>query len=377
MTDEQGGFYSSLDADSEGQEGKYYLWTLEDIQRNVIEPDDLELFQTAYGVSAQGNFEGANVLQRISDDSSLAKRFNRDEQEVINRLKRLRGNLLQDRQKRVPPGTDDKVLVSWNGLALAALAEAARYLHRLDYLEAAKKNARFLLSRLKIDGCLMRAWRRGRAHQNAYLEDYAALIQALLALYQSDPDGEWFEAAIWLAEQMMVHFRDPQGGFFDTGDEQDPLLFRPKDLQDNATPCGSSLAAGALLQLSAYTANGEWRDLAEQMLGSMQALAARYPTAFAGWLQDINFALGPVYEVAILGDPADAATRELTAALWSNYHPDLVAAISAYPPKTGSPPLLQERPLLDGKPTAYVCQRFVCQRPVNQPEQLIDQLGQS
>lgn len=175
---------------------------------------------------------------------------------------------------------------------------------------------------------------------------------------------------------MVLHYKDPRGGFFDTSDDHETLLVKPKELQDNATPSGNSLAAGALLQLSAYTANGEWRDTAEQMAGSMQDLAARYPTAFAGWLQDLDFAIGPVHEVAILGDPGDPATQALSSALWSTYRPNLVAAISGYPPKTGAPALLQDRPLQEGKPTAYVCQHFVCQRPVNKPEELLEQITQ-
>jgi uncharacterized protein YyaL (SSP411 family) len=374
LTDPQGGFYSSLDADSEGQEGKYYLWTLDEIQSALDAPQDLELFLAAYEVTPQGNFEGANILQRTLDNVNLAKKLNRSEQDVAGQLERLHKSLLKERQTRVRPATDDKVLAYWNGLMLMAFAEAGRYLNRPDYLEVAEKNARFLLSSMKVNGRLLRSWRRGQARQNAYLEDYAALIQGLLALYQSDPDTDWFAQAVFLANQMIAHYRDPEGGFFDTSDDHNPLLIRPKEIQDNATPSGSSLAAGALLQLAAYTSNGDWRDTAEQMIGTNQTMARRYPTAFAGWLQDLDFAVGPVYEVAILGDPGDSATRALSSALWSTYRADLVAAISPYPPASSAPPLLQDRPLLNGKPTAYVCQRFICQKPVNQPDELAVQL---
>ena len=376
LTDRQGGFYSSLDADSEGKEGKYYAWRLEEIKTALGDPRDFEFFLAAYEVTPEGNFDGANVLQRSLDDQSLSKRFSITEEQVVDWLNRVHKALLLERQNRVRPGTDDKVLVSWNALMLAAFAEAARYLHRLDYLEAAAKNARFIFTNMKVNGRLLRSWRRGQARQNAYLEDYAAMIQGLLALYQSDPDPAWFTEAVSFANQMVLHYKDPRGDFFDTSDDHETLLVRPKELQDNATPSGSSLAAGALLQLSAYTANGEWRDTAEQMIGSTQDLAARYPTAFAGWLQDLDFAIGPVFEVAIVGDPGDPATQALSSALWSTYRPNLVAAISAYPPKPGAPPLLQDRLLQTGKPTAYVCQRFVCHRPVNRPEELIEQITQ-
>jgi uncharacterized protein YyaL (SSP411 family) len=374
LGDSKGGFYSSLDADSEGQEGKYYIWSLDEVKAAFQAPQDADFFLAAYAVTTAGNFEGANVIQRSLDDASLAKRFNKSEQEVVEWLARLHSILLDVRQKRIRPGTDDKILLSWNALTLATLAEAGRYLHRPDYLEAAVKNARFILSSMFVKGRLLRTWRHDQASQNAFLEDYAALIQGLIALYQSDPQVTWFANAANLAEKMVMHFQDPQGGFFDTSDDHETLLLRPKDIQDNATPSGSSLAAGALLQLSTYTAKGEWRDIAEKMLGSMQSLAARYPTAFAGWLQDMDFAIGPVFEVAVIGDPTDPQTQALANALWSTYRPNLVAAVSPYPAPPEVPDLLKDRPMQAGTPTAYVCEHFVCQRPVNDADELIEQL---
>jgi uncharacterized protein YyaL (SSP411 family) len=374
LGDPKGGFYSSLDADSDGQEGKNYIWSLDEVETAFQAHQDLEFFLAAYEVTTAGNFEGANVIQRNLDDASLAKRFRKSEQEVVEWLDRLHSILRNVRQKRTRPGTDDKILLSWNALTLTALAEAGRYLHRPDYLEAAVKNARFLLSSMFIKGRLLRTWRQDQASQNAFLEDYAALIQGLIALYQTDPQVAWFTNAVNLADQMVMHFQDPQGGFFDTSDDHESLLLRPKDVQDNATPSGSSLAAGALLQLSSYTVKGEWRDIAEKMLGSIQSLAVRYPTAFAGWLQDMDFTLGPVFEVAVIGDPTDPQTQALSNALWLTYKPNLVAAVSPYPAPPGVPDLLKDRPMQTGKPTAYVCEHFVCQRPVNDADELIDQI---
>jgi uncharacterized protein YyaL (SSP411 family) len=373
MAHPRGGFYSSLDADSEGEEGKFYVWTLDEI-RQALPEGDVEFFLSAYRVSQAGNFEGRNVLQRALDDTGLAARSGVTENQARERLKRLHSRLLRERSQRIRPGTDDKILVSWNALMLAAFAEAARYLRRTDYLEAARRNAGFLLAALHSQDRLLRSWRDGRALHNAYLEDYAALILGLLELYRSDPDPHWYRSAEMLTGEMLAHYRDPEGGFFDTRDDHEALLVRPRDLQDNATPSGSSLAALALLQMSAYTGRGEWRALAEQMLGSIQAAAVRYPTAFGQWLSALDFAVGPVQEVAVLGDPAQKLTQALVEVLWSAYRPRLAAAISPFPPGEGTPALLRDRPLLGDRPTAYVCQNFICNRPVNSPEELKAQL---
>ena len=196
----------------------------------------------------------------------------------------------------------------------------------------------------------------------------------LLDLYQSDPNPRWFAAAEKLVEEMVAHFRDPQGGFFDTRDDHEQLVTRPKDLQDNATPSGNALAAYALLMLSAYTGRSDWRELAESMLASVQEASARYPTAFSKWLCAADLALFPGPEVAILGDLLDPQTQALISTLWAAYRPNSIAAISPFPPAPGAPALLADRPLLDGRPSAYVCKNFVCLRPVATPEELLAQL---
>lgn len=373
----QGGFFSSLDADSEGQEGKYYVWTLPEVKEALNDPTDVEWVIAAYQISPEGNFEGANILQRQKSDSELSDLFSIPIEQVPERLAQIHTLLLQSREKRVRPGTDDKILVSWNALALLAFSEAARYLNRADYLEIAVRNANFLLGNLVGEGRLLRSWREGKALHNAYLEDYAALALGLLSLYQSDSNPRWYAAAVDLAREMNLHFRDPQVGFFDTRDDQGELLVRPKDIQDNATPSGNALAVMLLLELAAYSGKGDWRDQAEAALVSIQPPASRYPTAFGFWLNALDFALAPVSEVAILGDKRDERTEALVRVLWEKYHPDLVAACSEFPIPENSPALLENRLLLNNMPTAYVCHQFVCRQPVNDPYQLRSQLEEN
>jgi uncharacterized protein len=373
MTHPDGGFYSSLDADSEGEEGKFYIWTQDEIQ-NAIGPD-FEFFKAAYGITPQGNWEGKMILQRALDDASLATRFKLDPESVPIKLADCHLKLLTLRNTRIRPGTDDKVLVMWNALALSAFAEAGRYLNRKGYLDAAIRNAHFLMDNLYINDRLLRSWREGQAKHNAYLEDYAGLIHALLALYQSNPNPAWYAAALKLGDEMVAHFVDPHGGFFDTRDDHETLLIRPKDIQDNATPSGNALAAIALLELAAYGNRNDWQSVAEDMLGSIQNAILRYPTAFGQWLCAADFAVGPTHEVAIIGDPDDPKTQEFLKTLWKSFRPRQVTAISAYPPEPGSSALLKDRPLLNGQPTAYVCQGFVCLKPVNSPSEMESQLA--
>jgi uncharacterized protein len=372
LTHSEGGFFSSLDADSEGDEGKFYVWTQDELEG--VLGSDFDFFKTAYGISTSGNWEGKTILQRALDDATLVARFKLEQKEIQKKLSTCHTKLLEVRSSRIRPATDDKVLVMWNSLMLKAFAEAGRYLNRQDYLQVAIRNARFLLSNLYINDRLHRSWREGQAKHNAYLEDYAGLILALLGLYQSDPNPEWYLSALKLADEMVEHFVDPNGGFFDTRDDHETLLVRPKDIQDNATPSGNALAATALLELAAYGDRTEWRDSAEEMLSSVFGSMLRYPTAFAQWLCAADFAIGPTDEVAIIGDSQRTETKELLNTLWKTYRPRQVTAISNYPPEPDGPALLKDRPLLNDLPTAYICQGFVCLQPVNSPAEMETQL---
>ena len=367
LTHPAGGFYSSLDADSEGEEGKFYVWTLDEI-RQVL-GDESEFFEAAYGVSERGNWEGKTVLQRALDDASLAARFKVDPKSIAANLAESHSKLLSSRASRVRPGTDDKILTAWNGLMLAAAAEAARAIDEPDlqhrYLAMATRNADFLLDALRPGGKLKRSWRQGKLINEVFLEDYAALILGLLELYQTDFQDKWFRAAQELAREMLELFEDPNGGFFDTSKEAEGLLLRPKDLQDNATPSGNALACEALLRLAAFTNSGEDRDLAEKSLKLIANHALRYPTSFARWLSAADFALANVKQVAVVyvSDQGDA--RGLIEFVQQSYRPNLVVAVSSHPPSQEAPALLMDRPLKNNEPTVYVCEGFVCRIPVN------------
>lgn len=369
-----GGFYSSLDADSEGEEGKFYLWNLQEIREVVKDTHQVVFLEAAYGLTENGNFEGRNILQRTLTDEELAQRFGILTKTVPIRLQNLHQRLLAARSQRIPPATDDKVLVAWNALALAAFAEAGRYLKRADYLEVAQRNARFLLENLTREGRLMRSWRNNQAQHSAYLEDYAALALGLLALYQSDANPLWYTQAKRLLNEIITHFSDPNGGFYDTRDDAEVLIIRPKDIQDNATPSGNALAACTLLQMAAFEGQSDWFELAFQMIGALHPAMQRYPTAFCQWLQAADFALGPIQEVAIVGDQQHPDMAELRDSLWSSYRPRLVAAIAEEYLPNNSPALLVDRPMLNGLPTAFVCQNYICKQPTNSAQNLRSQL---
>jgi len=412
MTHEQGGFYSSLDADSEGVEGKFYVLSLAEIRETL--KADSDFFEAAYGIIAGGNWEGKTVLQRALDDSSLAARFRLNPKVVPVKLAESHSRLLAVRALRTPsgPGTDDKVIAAWNGLMLAAFAEAARVLEndvtpvlaygasvasrslakqspasipgllrreehppRNDiYYSAAVHNAEFLLTALRPNGKLRRAWRDGTTTNAVFLEDYAALILGLLELYQTDFDNKWFTSAVELADEMIEKFSDPDGGFFDTPHDGETLLIRPKDISDNATPSGNALACEALLKLAAYTDNGKYRDLAEQALALVGDLALQHPLGFARWLSAAENAQRNTKQVAVLGEAGEEMFERMLKVIRAEYRPGVVVAASSHPPQKDAPALLHERPLIEGKATAYVCEGFVCKQPTADPEVLVKQI---
>ncbi len=377
MTHEQGGFYSSLDADSEGVEGKFYVWTLDEIREAL--KDDSDFFEAAYGITAGGNWEGKTVLQRALDDASLAARFRLNPEIVPVKLAESHSKLYSVRASRIRPGTDDKILTAWNGLMLAAFAEAARVLPNVEQQavrlqKAAVRNAEFLLTALRPNGQLVRAWRNGSTTDAVFLEDYAALILGLLELYQTDFDNIWFKSAVELADEMIEKFSDPNSGFFDTPKDGETLLIRPKDIFDNATPSGNALACEALLKLAAFTDNGKYRDLAEQTLALVGDSALRHPLGFARWLSAAENAQGNTKQVVVLGEAGEEMFERMLKAIRADYRPGVVVAASPHPPQKDAPLLLLDRGLINGNATAYFCEGFVCQQPTNDPEILAEQM---
>ncbi len=357
MTDPMGGFYSTQDADSEGEEGKFFVWTPDEI-RSVL-GDDADAFMAAYGVTRHGNFEGKNILEFVGP------------MDLRPALANARHRLYEAREKRVHPGRDEKVLTSWNGLMLAPFAEAARALDRDDYREVAERNADFLLHEMRQEnGRLLRTWKEGEAKLNGYLEDYAYLIEGLLELYQTTFDARWFVAAQELAETMITHFQAPDGGFFDTSDDHETLITRPRDLQDNATPSGNAMAVTALLKLAGFTNELRYVDVAHRALAQVQSMMAQYPLGFGQWLQAQTHTLSQPREIAIVGELEAEDSQALLAVAQDGYRPFQVVALGAPSIQSPAVPLLRDRGLVDGRPAAYVCVNFTCRMPVTEPDAL-------
>ena len=352
-----GGFYSTQDADSEGEEGKFFVWSPDEI-RDVL-GDRAGQFIDAYGVTGQGNFEGRNILELTG---SL------DEREALSDA---RSHLFDAREARVRPGRDEKVLTSWNGLMLAAFAEAARVLDNDVYRQVAERNADFLLRELRRDdGRLYHTWKDGQAKVNGYLEDYAHLIDGLIELYQTTYDPRWYHAAHELAEALIAHFGASEGGFYDTSDDHEELITRPRELQDNAVPSGNAMAAWVLLRLSGLALEPRYLSLARDALIPMQALLAQYPLGFGQWLQALTYALSSPREIAVVGDPSAVDTRALLSVLRGGYRPHQVVAVGDPAGETPVVPILRHRTPVDGRATVYVCVKMVCQPPVTDREAL-------
>jgi uncharacterized protein len=361
MRHPDGGFFSSLDADSEGQEGKFYLWSPEEIHTALsAHPVLEELVLSTYPVTPSGNFEGQTILRRTLKLDEIAQDQQLPLDEFLEQLDLAHTLLRTYRASRIRPGTDDKILTSWNALTLRAFAEAARYLHRQDYLEIAEKNAEFLLAELYTSGQLKRSWREGKARQDAFLEDYAGLVVALLSLYQSSPNLKWYHAAVDLTQEMIAGYQSPDGSFYTTSHEQQDIILRPKEIQDNVTPSGNALAAQALAVLSIYASRNDWQQISDNMLSAVQEYSLQYPSSFAYWLQVLDFAKQPGRQVALLLPEGDSPPAWVEETLWTKYRPDLLYAQSLWPPDRTAPALLQFRPLEHNAPTIHLCRGTTC-----------------
>jgi uncharacterized protein YyaL (SSP411 family) len=376
MTDSSGGFYSTQDADSEGHEGKFFVWTIDEIEA-ALGKNHARLFSAYFNVTLAGNFEGKNILNVTRSIAEVADSAEVSVKELENVLKTGIQTLFELREKRIKPARDEKILTAWNGLMLASFAEAAAILKRDDYAEIARNNARFVLSSLLQDGLLLRTSKDGKSKLNGYLEDYAFFIDGLITLFETTGEFEWLDSATELTNKMIEEFwDDDDGGFFFTGKSHEELIVRSKDFYDNATPSGNSVAADVLLRLSHLTGNEDYQRRAVTIFRLNALGMQRYPPAFGRALCALDFHLSIPKELVILGDLNDPDTRELTAVAWESCLPNKVVmyASEADAQERQALPLLAGRTLLNGRPTAYVCEQFTCKQPVNDADALRAQL---
>ena len=376
MTDAAGGFYSAQDADSEGVEGKFFVWTPDEL-RAALGPD-AELVMGYYGVTDRGNFEGANILNVPKHPEDYADERGVSEGELSEAVQRARATLLEIRERRIHPLLDDKVLTGWNGLMLRSFAEAGAALNRADYLDAARRNAAFLLDSMRDEnGRILRTWRNGQAKLLGYLEDYACLADGLLALHEATLESRWLREANVVAEGTIELFWDDAvGGFYDTGSDHESLVIRPRDVFDNAQPCGGSVATDVLLRLAIITGNDDFATKAATPIRALQPLLGRAPSATGHWLGALDFYVSLPKEVVIVGPADGEITRSMLEEVGKRYLPNRVVVGVGDPssPPLGNSPLLEQRVMQDGAPTAYVCQHYVCQLPVTTAEALAAQL---
>jgi uncharacterized protein YyaL (SSP411 family) len=363
MRGPEGGFHSALDADSEGEEGRFYVWTADEIREALGAAglaDAADEVSAHYGVTPAGNFEGRNILHLPGGPPA----------EPPPALEEARRVLYEHRARREWPAKDDKRLASWNALMIAALAEAGATLSRPDYVEAAIACAEFVWGELRDDrGRLLRTYRAGEARLSAYLEDHAYLVEALLTLYEATFEVRWFDAARRTAELMIELFADPErGGFFTTAHDHEELIARRKDVDDHPIPSGNSSAAYGLLRLAALTGEREYEDRAVGVFRLLDRAAAGHPQALAHLLRAMDFHFAQVLEVALVAPAGGDGLAELGTVVRSGFRPHLVLA--GGPDGTDRPELMRERSPVGGRPAAYVCQNFACQRPVTEPEEL-------
>ncbi len=368
MTGPEGGFYSTEDADSEGVEGKYYVWSLDEVE-NALGPDRAKTFAYVFDVSQRGNWEHANILNRPKTFSQATAMLGRDEVELRAELEESRRILLDVRERRVPPGKDTKVLTSWNGLMIAALAEGSRILGEPRYLQAAEKAAAFLLDTMRSpEGRLLHSYKDGRARFNGYLDDHAYLLDGLIRLFEAGGTPRWLASAIELAGLMLAEFEDPDdGGFFYTGRSHEQLISRNKDAMDNATPSGNGMAATALLRLAALTGREDLEEAGRRAIRSALGLISQAPTAAGQSLIALDFLLAPVREFAVIAGPDPSEFDAVMGAIYRRFLPHKVVAPAPgpVPPElVETTRLLDSRPSMDGRTTTYICERFACQVPV-------------
>ncbi|MCW5795951.1 MAG: DUF255 domain-containing protein [Nitrospira sp.] len=371
MTSPEGGFYSATDADSEGVEGKFFVWTPEDVRAAVDSDEEARRFCAYYDVTAGGNWEHTNVLHTAKSVEAVAKELGITAGELTETITRLRPKLYAVRAKRIAPGLDDKVITAWNGMMISAMAEAGRVFDIPRYRAAAGRACDFLLTTLsKSDGRLLRTYRAGTAHLNAYLEDYAYFAEGLIDTYEAGGEERYLLESVRLAERMLADFADSQhGGFFTTATGHEALIMRSREGPDGATPSGNAVAASVLARLSYHFAREDFREAATAAVRAYGRQIARYPRAFAKSLIVVDFLMSGPAEIALVGRLGDQGMESLRAAVNRTYLPSRVLAHRDSDQSATSHPLLQGKTLIDGKAAMYVCRNFACGRPITDPKE--------
>jgi hypothetical protein len=372
MTDPSGGFYSTQDADSEGVEGKFFVWSLEEV-KSLLGSEDARLFSAYYDVTAGGNFEGHNILHVQHTEQEVADAAGVSVARLREALERGRTRLFAEREKRIKPGRDEKIIAAWNGMMLESFAEAAAVFGREDYLSAARANARFTIETLASGGPLVHSFKDGRAGAHGFLDDYASVASGLLTLFEVSGETGWLEESRRLADLMIEEFRDEEsGGFFYTGRSGEKLIVRNKDFFDNATPSGNSVAAELLLRLSVIVGDETYRRRATSVLRLVRDSAARYAAAFGYALGAADFYLSQPKEIAVVKPESEDGEDELLAVIWSRYLPNkvVVRAREGDERAFALVPLLQGRRAEGGRATVYVCENYTCRRPVSEAAEL-------
>ncbi len=372
MTSPDGGFYSAQDADSEGEEGLFFLWSLAEIQ-DLLTEEEARIVAAVFGVSEQGNFEGRNILHRPRPVEENGRYLRLQPHAVQVGLESAMQTLWQAREERIRPERDDKILAEWNGLMIEALALCGAVLPHAAALQAARDAADFLWAEMRQpDGRLLRSFKDSQARFNAYLEDYAAYGNALLALFASDSDPKWLARSQEMAAMMQEEFEDiPTGGFFQTGHRHEKLVMRRKDYLDNAVPSGNSLAANLYIQLAHLTDRSDYRETAERIIRQVGELLSTQPTAFGRMLSAVAALEAPTQEVVIVGNPEDNMVQDMAHAARQRYHPYRLVTI--LPPDHKSDlSVFAGKVQQDSKPTVYVCRNHVCHNPVDSIPAMLD-----
>ncbi len=372
--EENGGFYSTQDADSEGVEGKFFVWEPNDVE-DVIGEENAKIFCEYYDITPHGNFEGENILHIQTPQDVFARKIGMDQQELENLLSTSRKKLFEEREKRIKPGLDDKILTSWNGIMIRGMAMGYQLTGKSDYLTACEKSAEFVLTTLSQDnGLLLRTYRSGKSHLNAYLEDYSYFISGLIALYEASFDSRWLREAERLANIMIDQFGDENGdGFFFTGKAHEALIVQSKSAYDGATPSGASMAIHGLLRLAKHLDNPVFHETAVDTLKLYFNQMESMPSGSGQLLCELSFLLSTPKEIAIIGEIDNKKTEEMLTALHNIYIPNKIVGLSE-PSDKDRLPLLTNKPRVNGNSTVYVCENFACQTPTSDVEEFVELL---